>query len=605
MKTIICWLVFGLVLAGASSTAQAASTWLEIDSPHFTLISSDNEGRTRDIAAQFEQIRGVVARLWPWAKVDTDRPVMILCVADEDGMNRLAPPDWKRGGSVRLTSVFASAPERYYIALRSDMRAGDQEGINPYYDAYWSYLSLALGSSIDVRLPTWLASGVVGVMANTLVRANEVQVGRVLPAHLRALRQATRLPLRQLVVADSQSPWYADPNRRFAFDAESTLLLHMLLFGDEHNQQADRLDAFIKRLMEGKSAAGAFEESFGSPDALENGFASYFTRPILTFRRVPADLRVTQDRWPARRLSVAEASTAVAAYHVATERFVDAAAEIRQAREADATLTMTSDVEGMLLERTNESEKARLAFEKAVEAGSTNFYTYYRLAEMMSSPDASRATVARTETLLERSIALNDAFPRAQSRLSEVKAELGKADEAVELARTAVAMTPNAFGAHYALARALATGDRFADAVREARRAATLADDEQQKQAAATRRQRITAAAIAHVPPLAKPLPPPAGAVHVGGPVKPPVKTKDVRAVYPDIAAAAEVQGVVIIEATIGANGKVVQATVLRSIPLLDAAAIEAVRQWEFEPTVVDAVAVPLILTVTVNFALQ
>ena len=286
------------------------------------------------------------------------------------------------------------------------MRAGDQEGINPYYDAYRSYLSLALGSSVNVRLPTWLASGMVGVMGNTLVRAKEVQVGRVLPDHLRTLRQGTRLPLRQLVGADSQSPWYVDQSRRFAFDAESTLLLHMLLFGDKYTQQADRVDAFIKRLMEGKSAAGAFEEAFGSPDALENDFAEYFTRPILTFRRVPADVRVTPVRWPARRLSVAEGSTAVAAYHVATERFVDAAAEIRQAREADATLTMTTDVEGMLLERTNESEKARLAFEKAVGAGSTNFYTYYRLAEMMSSPDASRSTVARAETLLERSIVL-------------------------------------------------------------------------------------------------------------------------------------------------------------------------------------------------------
>jgi tetratricopeptide (TPR) repeat protein len=241
-----------------------------------------------------------------------------------------------------------------------------------------------------------------------------------------------------LIVADRQSPWYTDPIRRFTFDAESTLLVHMLFFGDQQNQRGGRVDAFIKRLTQGESPAAAFEASLGSPDSVESDFGKYFTRPLLSYRRVPADLRVTQDRWAARRLSVAEASTAVAAFHVATERFADAAADIRQARDLDANLSNTSDVEGMLFDRTNDAQQARAGFEKAVGSGSTNYYTYYRLAQMLSSPDASRETVARTETLLERSIALNNAFWRAQSRLSDVKADLGKADEASDHAQRAV-----------------------------------------------------------------------------------------------------------------------------------------------------------------------
>ena len=63
--------------------------------------------------------------------------------------------------------------------------------------------------------------------------------------------------------------------------------------------------------------------------------------------------------------------------------------------------------------------------------------------------------------------------------------------------------------------------------------------------------------------------------------------------------------GVVIIEATIGPNGAVQEAKVLRSIPLLDAAALDAVRQWTFTPTTLNGVPVPVIMTVTVNFTLQ
>jgi len=93
--------------------------------------------------------------------------------------------------------------------------------------------------------------------------------------------------------------------------------------------------------------------------------------------------------------------------------------------------------------------------------------------------------------------------------------------------------------------------------------------------------------------------------VRVGGNIKAPQKVKDVKPTYPAIAQSARVQGIVIIEATIGPNGTVTDAKVLRSIPLLDAAAIDAVRQWVFTPTTLNGQAVPVIMTVTVNFTLQ
>jgi TonB family protein len=62
---------------------------------------------------------------------------------------------------------------------------------------------------------------------------------------------------------------------------------------------------------------------------------------------------------------------------------------------------------------------------------------------------------------------------------------------------------------------------------------------------------------------------------------------------------------VVILEAIVGEDGKVRSARVLRSIPELDQAAITAVQQWEYTPTLLNGVAVPIVMTVTVNFGLQ
>ncbi len=64
-------------------------------------------------------------------------------------------------------------------------------------------------------------------------------------------------------------------------------------------------------------------------------------------------------------------------------------------------------------------------------------------------------------------------------------------------------------------------------------------------------------------------------------------------------------QGVVILEVIVGTNGSVENACVLRSIPLLDQAAIDAVRQWEFVPTLLNGQPVPVLMTVTVNFTLM
>jgi len=95
------------------------------------------------------------------------------------------------------------------------------------------------------------------------------------------------------------------------------------------------------------------------------------------------------------------------------------------------------------------------------------------------------------------------------------------------------------------------------------------------------------------------------GPVRVGGNIRPPMKTKHVNPVYPPDAQAERVQGMVIIEVTIGETGQVSDARILRSIPLLDDAAVDAVRQWEFSPTLLNGAPVAIIMTVTVQFSLN
>jgi len=75
---------------------------------------------------------------------------------------------------------------------------------------------------------------------------------------------------------------------------------------------------------------------------------------------------------------------------------------------------------------------------------------------------------------------------------------------------------------------------------------------------------------------------------------------------YPELAARARVQGAVLLEATIAKDGSVKDVKVLRGLPLgLDEAAMDAVSQWRYKPTLLDGRPVEVLLTVVVNFALQ
>jgi protein TonB len=61
----------------------------------------------------------------------------------------------------------------------------------------------------------------------------------------------------------------------------------------------------------------------------------------------------------------------------------------------------------------------------------------------------------------------------------------------------------------------------------------------------------------------------------------------------------------VILEAVVDTEGRVQEVHVLRSRGFLDKAAIEAVKQWRYQPLMLNGQPTPFVLTVTLNFALK
>jgi TonB family protein len=81
-------------------------------------------------------------------------------------------------------------------------------------------------------------------------------------------------------------------------------------------------------------------------------------------------------------------------------------------------------------------------------------------------------------------------------------------------------------------------------------------------------------------------------------------KVKHVSAIYPQAAREAKIAGSVVVEVRVGADGLVTGADVLRSIPELDHAALDAVRQWEYVPLLMNGVPTPFTMTAVIQFSL-
>ena len=103
----------------------------------------------------------------------------------------------------------------------------------------------------------------------------------------------------------------------------------------------------------------------------------------------------------------------------------------------------------------------------------------------------------------------------------------------------------------------------------------------------------------------AGPPPAPVGPIRTGGDIRPPLKVRNVVPPYPEVARVAHVQGDVVLDCTISNEGRVVDVKILSGPILLQAAAVDAVRQWLYRPTLLNGVPVPVVMTVTVHFALD
>jgi tetratricopeptide (TPR) repeat protein len=483
------------ILLVARPTGAAGAEWIEIKTPHFIVISDAGERRARDVGWQFEQIRGVLVRVWPGAKADLDKDFVVYAAKDESSMRALAPRYFEGRNAVRPGSVFASAPYGHAVALRADLRAEPGQGsANPFRTSYWSYVALVLRQSYERDPPPWFLRGLAEFFSNTIIRDTEVHIGPVIAWHLEQLRDSARPTLDVLLDADYRSPYLTDGSKMNVFDATAWTLIHYLMLGNE-GKNLPLFDTFAQAVRRGSDPKEAMLQTYGGAERVRLELAGYITRSIFVYQRVGLAVTIDRKSFPMRALAPADAAAALARLHAIMQRPVEARAQMAAAGDAGL------EVEGFLLDAEDKRDAARTAYAKASDAGTAGFYAEHRFAQLSwpddHAPDAE-ARLAAMERGLRRATRLNPRFAPAQSLLAETLVRLHRAEEALPFAQQSVALASTDPFNHLALARTYWALSKRDEAAASARRALALADTENERRSA---QQLVEFLARASAPP--------------------------------------------------------------------------------------------------------
>lgn len=651
--------VLAAIVVPAAPGAAAPEVWTEIRSPHFTVVTNGGESRGRNVAWQFEQIRGAIEKGWPWARVALDRPVLVLALKDAAGMKVLAPDLFKgRNSDFTWTSALVTASDRHIVALRADILGEDEAGRNPYLSAYWSYSQLAMQATFGRGMPLWLGHGFAGVLSNSIVRKDEIHFGRPLPDYVAEVRTGERIRLRELLTMTQESPWYANVRRRTQFDAQTWAFSQYLLFADPDANS--RVPTLMRLLTEHVPSIEAVTQVYGRLEALEEQYLLYMRSPIFKYARLEVDSDVTKQKYPSAPVAPAALAALRAEFYLARGLTKEMRAAIESARAADATAPESFDVEAWAAERGGQADDAERLYEKAVTLGSRNFRSYYGLAASRARQPLDEAGAKAIIGLLQQAVALNSNFAPALHFLSDIHERRRQMVPAFDFAQRAAKADPTEARYWLSVARILsADAARAADAKRIAEDALKFAIDQRDRAglqevldslsrpksapaetptAGSTVGGRVGAAPSAAAPPspasaAAPPESPrpsdPPGRADLAGPAKPsepstnpaprvtrgvqpppgpgqltepPRLRKRVDPVYPAGLDRTKDFGTVIVSIAIAPDGTVAKASIKGQASKFDAAALEAVAQWLYDPVVVDGKPVTVLMDVPVNF---
>jgi tetratricopeptide (TPR) repeat protein len=460
-------LLLGLLVSVSDWARESGSGWIEVRSPHFTVITDAGEARGRDVAGQFERMRWVFQSSLPAANLDPSNPIVVIAVKDRKDMEALEPAAYLAKGQVSLGGLFSHSTDKNYILVRLD-----GGGEHPYSIVYHEYTHLMEGNAAE-WMPLWLNEGLAEFFENTEVRDKEVLLGEPSVSALLLLQQNRLIPLPVLFKVDATSPYYHEEEKGGVFYAESWALTHYLEVADFHDH-ANRIGKYLALTGKGIDPVTAAEQAFGDLKQLEAALAAYTREGRYSyFQKSTAGVQLNEASFAATPLSVADADAIRADFLAYMGRADDARAMADAALKADANNAKAHEAMGRIEYAAGHHAEARKWYAEAAELAPGNYVAQYYTGELAVMSGASDA---EAESHLRAAIRANPRFAPAYDALAALLSnQSSKLDQAHMMELQAIALDPGDL--HYRLntAHILMAQEQFDAATQVLEAAKTLA----------------------------------------------------------------------------------------------------------------------------------
>jgi Flp pilus assembly protein TadD len=419
-----------LCAAALLSRATAADQWVEVRSPHFSVVTDAGERRGREVALRFEQMRAVFGTLILRSKVNIPVPLQIVAFKNSGGLRGFVPL-WK-GKPVELAGFYQPGEDRNFIAV--DLSAN--QGLRTVFH---EYAHLLLDGNYP-RTQPWFDEGFAEYYSTIEVRNKEVEIGGP-PPSAGLLLETSLQPLATLFAVTHNSQTYNESgDRRTLFYAQSWLVVHYLFDTGKLKETGTYFDLVQNQHV---PIAEAIQRAFGlDAKQFDRQISDYAHSSRLISHTFEASAGIDAAGYSVTKLDEADAKTVLADLHLhSPDHAEQAMREYEQVLQLNPNHAAAHRGLGYAYLRQRQFEPAGEHFRRAAELDSTDARVHYYAALLMQLTGRMNDSSAMKKEA-EKAIALSPEFADAYNLLAAANAAEGDIPAALEAMRNAVRLSP-------------------------------------------------------------------------------------------------------------------------------------------------------------------
>lgn len=463
-----------LIAMVAGTACASAPQWVEVRSPHFTIVSDANEKQARHILDQLERMRWVFQTLFPKVNVDSAEPIVVLGAKNGKTFQTFEPAPYLAKGQLNLAGYFLRTQDHNYVLLRLD---AEQEQ-HPFATIYHEYTHLQF-SSAGEWMPLWLNEGIAEFFQNTQIRDKDVLVGQPDTNNILYLRQQRLIPLATLFKVDASSPYYHEEEKGSVFYAESWALTHYLQVTDRE-KGTHKLQDYLQLVSHHEDPLAAGEKAFGDLKQLQSALEHYiqlgqYKQFLLNSAAAPID----ESSYIALPMTPINADAVRAAVLANVQREKEARDLIASILKIDPNNVSARQTMGEIEHHAGNLDAARNWYGEAAKLDPKSYLANYYYASI--SMELGHNDDNSIESNLRAAIQSNPNFAPAYERLATYLGIRHKnMDEALSLIKTAVKLDPGNYYFRLNAANVLAEMGDYKSAIAVAGAAVKLARNPEQ-----------------------------------------------------------------------------------------------------------------------------